>query len=36
MPVGGKTPLSHGLLLAYEVLSRERARHPESKLLLCL
>lgn len=36
MPVGGKTPLSHGLLLSSEVLSRERARHPESKLLLVL
>ncbi|MPM80225.1 hypothetical protein SDC9_127272 [bioreactor metagenome] len=36
MPVGGKTPLSHGLLLSSEVLSRERARHPDSKLLLVL
>jgi len=36
MPVGGKTPLSHGLLLAYDVLSRERSRHPESKLLLVM
>jgi magnesium chelatase subunit D len=29
MPSGGKTPLTHGLLLGYEVLERARRRDPE-------
>ena len=29
IPVGGKTPLSAGLKLAYEVLSREKITHPD-------
>lgn len=28
IPVGGKTPLSAGLLLAYEVVKREKSLHP--------
>jgi Mg-chelatase subunit ChlD len=29
IPVGGKTPLSAGLLLAHEVIQRERIAHPD-------
>jgi magnesium chelatase subunit D len=29
IPVGGKTPLSAGLFLAYEVIKRERISHPD-------
>ena len=29
IPVGGKTPLSAGLKLAFEVLSREKITHPD-------
>ena len=36
IPVGGKTPLSAGLLLAYEVLGRERRKNPEVMPLLVL
>jgi magnesium chelatase subunit D len=36
IPVGGKTPLSAGLLLAYEVLIRERRKNPEVMPLLIL
>jgi magnesium chelatase subunit D len=36
MPVGGKTPLSTGLLLAHEVLARERRKNPEVMPLLIL
>jgi len=36
MPVGGKTPLSAGLLLAHEVLARERRKNPEVMPLLVL
>jgi magnesium chelatase subunit D len=36
MPVGGKTPLSMGLLLAHEMLNRERRRNPEVMPLLIL
>jgi Mg-chelatase subunit ChlD len=36
IPVGGKTPLSAGLLLAYEVLRRERRKNPEVMPLLVL
>lgn len=36
IPVGGKTPLSTGLMLAYEVLARERRKDPEVIPLLIL
>ncbi|MGQ9501793.1 MAG: vWA domain-containing protein [Anaerolineae bacterium] len=36
VPVGGKTPLSAGLLLAYRVLHREMRAHPETMPLLIL
>ncbi len=36
IPVGGKTPLSGGLMLAYEVLRRERRKNPEVMPLLIL
>ncbi len=36
IPVGGKTPLSAGLLLAFEVLVRERARDREVMPLMIL
>jgi magnesium chelatase subunit D len=29
MPTGGKTPLTHGLLLGYELLDRAKRRDPE-------
>lgn len=29
MPTGGKTPLTHGLLLGYDILSRAKRRDPE-------
>lgn len=34
IPVGGKTPLSAGLLMAYDVLQRERRLHPDVQPLL--
>ncbi len=34
IPVGGKTPLSAGLMMAYEVLRKERLLHPEVMPLL--
>lgn len=34
IPVGGKTPLSAGLLLAYDVLSQEAITHPDVEALL--
>jgi magnesium chelatase subunit ChlD-like protein len=34
IPVGGKTPLSAGLLMAYEVLHREKTLHPNVMPLL--
>lgn len=34
IPIGGKTPLSAGLLLAYEVLRREKVAHPDVRPLL--
>ena len=34
VPVGGKTPLSAGLLMSYEVLKKERLLHPEIMPLL--
>jgi magnesium chelatase subunit D len=36
IPVGGKTPLSAGLLLAYQVLERERRKNAEVMPLLIL
>jgi len=36
IPVGGKTPLSAGLLLAHQVLGRERRKNPEVMPLLIL
>jgi magnesium chelatase subunit D len=34
MPSGGKTPLTHGLLLGYEVLHRAKRRDPQALLLM--
>jgi Mg-chelatase subunit ChlD len=34
IPVGGKTPLSAGLLMAYEVLKQEQVIHPDVEPLL--
>jgi len=34
LPTGGKTPLGHGLLTAYQVLKRELAREPDLLPLL--
>ena len=36
IPVGGKTPLSAGLILAYEVIRRERYTHPDVMPLLIM
>ncbi len=36
IPVGGKTPLSSALLLAYRVLMREKRRHPETMPMMIL
>ncbi|MEM7033262.1 MAG: VWA domain-containing protein [Chloroflexota bacterium] len=36
VPVGGKTPLSAGLLLSYEVLSRHMKAHPELRCIMVL
>ena len=36
IPVGGKTPLSAGLFLAHDVVSREKRLHPEVMPLLIL
>jgi magnesium chelatase subunit D len=36
IPVGGKTPLSAGLFLAHEVVTREKRLHPEVMPLLIL
>ncbi|NLS77197.1 MAG: VWA domain-containing protein [Chloroflexi bacterium] len=36
LPVGGRTPLSRGLFLAYEVLTRERRQNPDVLPLLVL
>jgi len=36
IPVGGKTPLSAGLYLAYQVIHRERVLHPDVLPLLIL
>ncbi len=36
IPVGGKTPLSAGLFMAYEVIQRERILHPDVNPLIIL
>jgi magnesium chelatase subunit D len=36
VPVGGKTPLSAGLLMSYEVLRKEKLLHPEIMPLLII
>lgn len=36
IPVGGKTPLSAGLLMAYEILSQEQILHPDVEPLLII
>lgn len=36
IPVGGKTPLSAGLTLAYEVLRQEKVRHPDVMPIMIL
>ncbi len=36
IPVGGKTPLSAGLLLAHEVIKREKLAHPDINPLIIL
>jgi magnesium chelatase subunit ChlD-like protein len=36
IPVGGKTPLSAGLMMAYEVLAQEQVIHPDVEPLLIL
>ncbi len=36
IPVGGKTPLSAGLQMAYDVLKRERILHPDIQPLLII
>lgn len=36
IPVGGKTPLSAGLLMAHQVVQRERILHPDVNPLLIL
>jgi len=36
IPIGGKTPLSAGLTMAYEVIKREELAHPEVQPLMIL
>lgn len=36
IPVGGKTPLSAGLILAYEIIQQEQVRHPDVMPLMIL
>jgi magnesium chelatase subunit D len=36
IPIGGKTPLSAGLKLAYEVIKREELAHPDIQTLMIL
>jgi magnesium chelatase subunit D len=36
LPTGGRTPLAHGLSLAYEILAKARQSHPEQAVLLVL
>jgi len=36
IPIGGKTPLSAGLMLAYETIKREELAHPDTQSLMIL
>ena len=36
MPVGGKTPLAHGLLEAYQVVRRHKIKKPETRFIITL
>jgi magnesium chelatase subunit D len=36
LPTGGKTPLPHALKVAYELLKKEKAKHPRDAFLLVL
>lgn len=36
IPVGGKTPLSAGLILAFEIIKQEQVRHPDVMPLMIL
>ncbi len=36
IPVGGKTPLSAGLILAYEIIKQEQTRHPDVMPMMIL
>jgi magnesium chelatase subunit D len=36
LPTGGKTPLPHGLALAVDLITKERAKHPKDAFLLVL
>ncbi|MEJ2093192.1 MAG: magnesium chelatase subunit D family protein [Syntrophobacterales bacterium] len=36
LPTGGKTPLPHGLALALDLITKERAKHPKDAYLLVL
>ena len=36
IPVGGKTPLSAGLLMAYEIIQREKLLHPDVNPLMII
>ncbi|MEJ2070879.1 MAG: hypothetical protein P8X58_10815, partial [Syntrophobacterales bacterium] len=36
LPTGGKTPLPHGLALALDLITKERAKHPKVAYLLVL
>ena len=36
MPTGGKTPLAHGLALAYKVLKQEKTKNPDGNFIMFL
>ena len=36
LPTGGKTPLPHGLAQALDLITQERAKHPQDAFLLVL
>ena len=36
LPTGGKTPLAHGLELAYKVLKQEKTKNPEGNFIMFL
>jgi Mg-chelatase subunit ChlD len=36
MPVGGKTPLTHGLLEAHRLVSRHKIKKPETRFIITL